>query len=587
MRLMLTFLRAYPSQSAITLGALLFVGLIEGFGLSLLVPLLGIAVSGNSTLAAGEPSTAGSTLEQIVKDVFEALGMTPSLGVLLFIFASIMLVKALLMLAANRRVGYTVARVATDLRLKLIQALFETRWEYFIRQPAGALTNSIASEASRSTSAFIFGIRILAALFQTVVYATIVFLVSWKATLIALAAGLIMVGLFRPFIKRSKKLGELQTILIQSLLSFMNDSLAMIKPLKTMAREHLADSVLKKKTVQLKKVIKKQVIAGNALSALQEPVTVIFLASGLYWVLVVWKLPIASILVMVYILQKMMKRLQKIQTLYQGLVSAESAYWSLEAKVQAAKEAKESVLGTQKVFLNRGLCLDQVSFTYDKLWILKNANLDFPAGSFTAIEGTSGVGKTTVVDLVTGLLRPQKGEIRIDDIPMADIDIKHWRRMIGYVPQETFLLHDTVFFNVTLGDTALTTEQVEYALRAAGAWEFVETLTEGMNTIVGERGHKLSGGERQRVAIARALAHQPKLLILDEATTALDPLNEAAICETLGKLRGELTILAISHQSAILDVAERAYRLEDGKAVLLTDPVANGPKEVDTSAATV
>jgi ATP-binding cassette subfamily C protein len=551
------------------------------------VPLLGIAVSGNSTLAAGEPSTAGSTLEQIVKDVFEALGMTPSLGVLLFIFASIMLVKALLMLAANRRVGYTVARVATDLRLKLIQALFETRWEYFIRQPAGALTNSIASEASRSTSAFIFGIRILAALFQTVVYATIVFLVSWKATLIALAAGLIMVGLFRPFIKRSKKLGELQTILIQSLLSFMNDSLAMIKPLKTMAREHLADSVLKKKTVQLKKVIKKQVIAGNALSALQEPVTVIFLASGLYWVLVVWKLPIASILVMVYILQKMMKRLQKIQTLYQGLVSAESAYWSLEAKVQAAKEAKESVLGTQKVFLNRGLCLDQVSFTYDKLWILKNANLDFPAGSFTAIEGTSGVGKTTVVDLVTGLLRPQKGEIRIDDIPMADIDIKHWRRMIGYVPQETFLLHDTVFFNVTLGDTALTTEQVEYALRAAGAWEFVETLTEGMNTIVGERGHKLSGGERQRVAIARALAHQPKLLILDEATTALDPLNEAAICETLGKLRGELTILAISHQSAILDVAERAYRLEDGKAVLLTDPVANGPKEVDTSAATV
>jgi ATP-binding cassette subfamily C protein len=587
MRLMLTFLRAYPSQSAITLAALLSVGLIEGFGLSLLVPLLGIAVGGNDTLTAGEASTTVSTLEQIVKDVFEALGMTPSVGVLLIIFVACMILKALLVLAANRRIGYTVARVATDLRLKLIQALFETRWEYFIRQPAGALTNSIVAEVNRSTTAFIMGIRILAALFHAVVYATIVFLISWKATLIALAAGLILLGLFRRFIKKSKKLGERQTKLMQSLLVFMTDSLTMIKPLKTMAREHLANAVLKKKTVQLKKVIKKQVVAGTALGALQEPLTVVFLVSGLYWVLVVWKLPIASILVMVYILQKMMKRLQKIQSLYQGLVVAESAYWSLEAKVKGAKEAKEPTPGTQKVFLNCGLSLDRVSFTYDKLWILKNADLDFPAGSFTAIVGPSGVGKTTVVDLVTGLLRPQKGEIRIDDISMTDIDIKHWRRMIGYVPQEILLVHDTVFFNVTLGDTELTAEQVEYALKAAGAWEFVETLTDGVNTIVGERGHKLSGGERQRIAIARALVHQPKLLILDEATTALDPVNEAAICQTLGKLRGELTILAISHQPAILDVAERAYRLEDGKAALVPNLVRNGTGEADTSTATV
>ncbi len=585
MRLMLTFLRAYPSQSAITLGALLFVGLIEGFGLSLLVPLLGIAISGIDTLAAGTPSATGSTLEQIVREVFGALGLTPTLGVLLIIFAISMLVKALLMLAASRRIGYTVARVATDLRLKLIQALFETRWEYFIRQPAGALTNSIASEATRSTAAFIFGIRILATLFQVVVYATIVFLVSWKATLIALAAGLILLALFRPFVKKSKKFGELQTKLMQSLLAFMSDSLTMIKPLKTMAREHLANAVLKKKTVQLKKVIKKQVVAGTALSALQEPVTVLFLASGLYLVLVVWKLPIASILVMVYILQKMMKRLQKVQSLYQGLVGAESAYWSLEAKVKAAKEAKEPVLGTQKAFLNRRLCLDRVSFTYDKLWILKDADLNFPAGSFTAIVGPSGVGKTTVVDLVTGLLRPQEGQIRIDDIPIDDIDIKHWRRMIGYVPQDTLLLHDTVLVNVTLGDTELTADQVDSALRAAGAWEFVQTLTDGVNSIVGERGHRLSGGQRQRIAIARALVHQPKLLILDEATTALDPENEAAICETLSNLRGELTILAISHQPAILDVAERAYRLEDGKASLVPDVFENGRGKLDSSAA--
>jgi ATP-binding cassette subfamily C protein len=586
MRLLLTFLRAYPSQSAIALGALLFAGLIEGFGFSLLVPLLGIAVSGTETLAAGEVSATGSTLEQIVRDVFGTLGVTPTIGVLLIIFVICMLVKALLMLAANKRVGYTVARVATDLRLKLIKALFETRWEYFIRQPAGALTNAIATEADRSTKAYLFGIRILAAVFHAFIYAAIVFLVSWRAALIALAGGFVILTLLRRYIKKSKKAGERQTELLNSLLTFMTDSLTMIKPLKTMAREHLADTVLKKKTEDLRKVIKKQVYAGSALGAFQEPVTVVFLASGLYLVLAVWKLPIASILVMVYMLQKLMKRLQKIQSMYQTVVAAESAYWSLEAKVKAAKESKESILGTQKAFLKRGLCLDRVSFSYDKLWILKNADLDFPAGSFTAIVGPSGVGKTTVVDLVTGLLRPQKGEIRIDDVPMADIDIKHWRRMIGYVPQDMLLLHDTVLVNVTLGDEKLTIEDVEHALRAAGAWEFVQTLSDGVNSIVAERGYKLSGGQRQRIAIARALVHRPKLLILDEATTALDPVNEAAICETLSKLRGELTILAISHQPAILDVAERAYRLEDGKVVLVPDLLKNGTVGLDTSAAT-
>ena len=173
------------------------------------------------------------------------------------------------------------------------------------------------------------------------------------------------------------------------------------------------------------------------------------------------------------------------------------------------------------------------------------------------------------MDLITGLLMPQEGMIWIDDIPLREADMKSWRRMIGYVPQETLLLHDTVLVNVTLGDPAFDEKDAERALREAGAWDFVADMPGGIHSVVGERGARLSGGQRQRITIARALVHQPQLMILDEATSALDPATEAEICQTLRKLRGKLTILAISHQSALLDAADRAYRLDNGVARLL------------------
>jgi ATP-binding cassette subfamily C protein len=140
--------------------------------------------------------------------------------------------------------------------------------------------------------------------------------------------------------------------------------------------------------------------------------------------------------------------------------------------------------------------------------------------------------------------------------------------MIGYVPQENLLMHDTILKNITLGDEAIGEIEVETALRAAGAWDFVQDTARGIHTIVGERGSVLSGGQRQRIAIARALVTHPHLLILDEATTALDPKTEGEICATLASLKGGITILAISHQSALLENADLAYRVQGGTVQL-------------------
>ena len=158
MRLLIIFLRTYPLQSAITLGALLFAGLIEGIGLSLLLPLLSLAADINNSSTGGVAGSAGSTLGRIVSNVFETIGITPTIGVFLIIFVFCMSLKALLTLTMNKRVGYMVAQVGTDLRLDLIHALFATRWEYFIRQPVGSLINSIGSETGGAARAYLLSI---------------------------------------------------------------------------------------------------------------------------------------------------------------------------------------------------------------------------------------------------------------------------------------------------------------------------------------------------------------------------------------------------------------------------------------------
>ena len=587
MRLLFIFIRAYPLQSAITIGALIFAGLIEGVGLSMLLPLLSLAADINSGASGGVAGDAGSKLSQIVNSVFETFGLTPTIGALLVIFVVCMIVKALLTMVMNKRVGYMVAHVASDLRLDLIHALFGTRWEYFIRQPVGSLTNSIASETTAAAKAYLLAMTMLAITLQAVIYGAIVFLISWEATVVALVASTLVLFIVRGFIRKSKRAGVRMYLMSQSMMSYMTDSLIMIKPLKAMAREYFADAILKKKTEKLKKITKKLIFSKVALSGYQEPLMVVLTATGLYVVLVVWKMTLASVLVLVYMFSKLMKRIQKVQALYQQVVSAEFGYWSYKDKLQRAVAAKETTSGKRQPSLNQSIHLKHVSFSYSKKWILKDTEFNFPKNSFTAIVGPSGVGKTTVIDLVTGLLTPQKGDILIDDIPLPEIDLKRWRQMIGYVPQETILLHDSVLINITLGGKDLKVEDAETALHAAGALDFVKDMPQGIYTKVGERGHKLSGGQRQRIAIARALVHKPQLLILDEATTALDPENENIICKTLRKLKGELTILTISHQPAILSVAERAYRLVDGKATLETDLLTTGTLELDATPATV
>ncbi|MBW2480620.1 MAG: ABC transporter ATP-binding protein [Deltaproteobacteria bacterium] len=578
MRILITFASRYPLQSALMLLALLLAGIVEGFGLTALMPLRGMAFSSQPQAAALQPTAVTGNdagVGQAVTRVLAIFGLEPGAGVLLLVIVVAIALKSALVLVAQKRVGYTVAQVATELRLSLLRALLISRWEYFLRQPVGSLANAMATEAMRAANAYLCGALMTANLIQALVYIVIALMISWRATLACSVASIIILFILSRLIRKARRAGVRQTEVFQSLLAHLTDSLQSIKPLKSMAREGAADAMLQTETRRLNKALRKQVFAKEALRALQEPMIIGFLALGLYVAMIYFQLSLASVTVLVFLLARLMSQMGRVQRHYQKMMISESAYWSLQDKIEEARNHHETTLGGQEPVLKRAIRMDGVSFGYEDLTVLENASLSFPAGSFTTIVGPSGAGKTTVVDLLIGLLRPQKGEIWVDDLSLADIDIRRWRRMIGYVPQETLLLHDSVKVNVTLGDPSLKAADVERALRAAGAWDFVAAMPQGMDSSVGERGGMLSGGQRQRIAIARALVHDPALLILDEATSALDPESELAIGRTLQQLSGKLTIVAISHQPALMRTADRTYRLQNGSVDLVAD--ADGP----------
>lgn len=574
MRLMLTFARQYPGSCAIALAGLAFASLAEGIGLSTLLPLL------NQVTAQATPPGSQGGLSGALVAGFERLNIDPTALMMLIVIALGLTLKAVATLLAYRQVGYIVAYIATDLRLALLRALSASSWGHILHQRAGGLANAAATEANRSANAFYRGAAVVALCVQAIAYTVVAFLVNWQLTLAALALAPVLFLLLGRFVGMARKAGRRQQNLFAALLASLIDSLQSLKSLKAMGRETQTDRMLEQDTTRLKRALRKEVLSTEALKAVQQWSIGLSLVVGAYIALVELDMALSSVTVFAVVLSRMFIVLGKMQQQYQKLAVAEPFYWSLRSSIQAAENARETAGGRTSPTLERGIRLQGLSFGYETQRVLDGVDLEIPAGRFTALVGPSGAGKTTLVDLLIGLLWPNEGRVLVDGVALDEIDLRQWRRMIGYVPQETVLLHGSVLHNVTVGDPTLSEQDAIWALQQAEAWEFVQRLDAGIHSMVGERGSRLSGGQRQRVLIARALAHRPKLLILDEATSALDPETELSICRTLEHLKGDLTLMAISHRGTLTLAADLIYRIQGGKVVC-----APGPAEQGTMAA--
>lgn len=548
------FFKNYKKETIITIILVMIAGVFEAFGMAAFLPFFQLVLEGSATL--------DHIPEGAFRDTINSTGIEVNLlNVGLFIIAA-MAFKSFVLWLGLRKVGKTVARISASLRRRLLTALLNARWNFFVNHTLGVSLNAIVMETFHSSMAFVSMARFISAVVQFSVYAIGALLLSWQMFSAAMVIGICLALALWSLVRIARAAGLSQIELSKKILTHLAEMLQGIKPLRAMALEDKFMTLLTKHSKGLEKAQADQLIASQSMRVFHEPLMVLTAILGMYGAVTYGDLSTSALAVLAVIFIRLLGSMNNAQGEYQRLMAQEAALWSLMDTIDKTEQAAEEWVGTQAPPKTiNAIRFENIDFAYDEQLVLKDVSLDIQPRKLTALIGPSGSGKTTILDMLSGFYTPKEGRVMINDKPLEALDLQKWRGSIGFVPQEVFLFNDTIRENILMGRNQYEDAQIWQALEAAGAKEFVESQSGGLNAEVGEGGRKLSGGQRQRIAIARAMIHKPQILFLDEATSALDTDTEKNLLETLKVLSKDVTVIFISHNQIVQDYADDVYQV--------------------------
>jgi len=536
--------------------------LAEGTGLLLLVPLL-------ASIGLAVDQGPASGVAAAVTRAFVACGVAPTLSSTLLVFLGVSAAHALLYRVHLLLNPSLEQRFSTRLRIRLYASIVSARWSLLVRRRATDLAHAVIVHVDRTSTAAYQLLTLLTGLAVSGVYVLLALRLSATLTALVMLAGALMLWLFRGRTRHSANSGETYAEADRRLFNMTSESIAGVKVAKSLSAEP-RDVAIFTGLAERRAAAYLDLLRSFAQGKMRLDLTSALTIAALLYLAVSWlHLAGAGLLLLIFVFARLMPRAMALQESAQLVVAGLPSFAVVSRVIdECDAEAEPMDAGRDRLPMRHAVALDRVVYRYaDGPEVVCGVSLAVQAGHVTAIVGPSGAGKSTIADLLLGLLQPAAGHLAVDGQPLAESDTRRWRRSVGYVSQDVFLLHDTIRANLAWGRPDASDTEMWAALEAAAAAAFVRARADGLDTIVGDRGVQLSGGERQRLALARALLTKPDLLLLDEATSALDAVNERHILDAVAALAPRVTTVIITHRLTAVRDADLIHVIENGEQV--------------------
>ena len=536
-------------------------GLCDSFGLSMLLPLLNV----------GKPDAFLDSYTRFIHQVISSMGLPVSLYTILMFMIAAFSLKGAFIFIQNVVYASITTNLAKEFRLNMVRRYADMRYDHYINANIGYLNNIITKEIDRAVGGFNKYVAVIVNVVYIVLYLGMAFFFNWMMTFTVIIMSLGLFILFRTFSVNIRKLSHRESNLNASIQDILIPAIYNFKYLKATGSFTQLSKQLGKQILEYRDVIFRSTVINAVPQSILEPLTVILLSGLIIAQTTLTGHNIAGSLVLLVFFYKTFSRVFGFQQVWQhfcafvgGVEVVEQASRELEANI-------EPCTGQKLDGFKHDIVLKNVNFSYGNRQVLFDINLKIPKNKSIGIVGESGAGKTTLFDILTGLITPQSGNVYIDGIDYNELELSSLRRMIGYVTQEPVVFNDTIANNISFwecdyADKACR-ERTEKAAELGNCAEFIKETENGYDTDIGDKGIKLSGGQRQRIAIAREIFKEPDIMIFDEATSSLDTESEQYIQKSINRMKGRRTLIIIAHRLSTIRNCDHIYVFSKGRIV--------------------
>ena len=547
----------FPIATLINVTVIILAAFTEVIGFGLLLPFLETLLNDNLNEI--------SQFSKYILNIFNFIGLNFEIKNFLILFGILLISKHIFLSFSSWQITRVWSELIALSRKKFLNNLLFTRFNFFNSLSLGGLVNTINREAEAPANAYSITCHLIVSFLQSLMLVTLSFFVSWKITIGAIVASIFIAFILKGFIDSTKKLGKKDTFVRSIFNKKFVEIMSSLKHLKVSGEENIIKRILFTNIEKINQNTKKFIFFQENIICFQNIFFTLTLLFGIYYLLVNISFPIEKIAVLAALFLRLTQCVSRIQKFSHKLAQAEAPYKKInELNKNLKKNYDKKKIEVKDI--SKSIELKNISFSYYKKAIIKNISLKLKIGEVLLIKGSSGIGKTTLVDIICGLLNPLEGEILIDNKRIDPSITRLRKQLIGYVPQDYFLYNDTILNNLTLSNSKkINKKKINFSLKLSECYKFVTNLKDGLKTKLGEKGAKISGGQRQRIALAVTFMKEPKILILDEATSALDIKTENKILQNIKRNNKKFAVIIISHRPSVKNFADKIVNLNNNK----------------------